>query len=108
MESEIAFMLGEDLPVREAPLHGSGCARRHRRLPIRRSNLCSRALPRPRLRRRALANLADLIRHGAFVWGPAIENWEAIDFPMLSITQTIEGGPAREGVGQPRRRHDAG
>ena len=99
MESEIAFMLGEDLPAREAP---------YTEEDVRQAIVgCHPAIEVVQSRFRdpdaagALANLADLIRHGAFVWGPAIENWEAIDFPSLAIRQTIEGGPARESVGNP-------
>ena len=99
MESEIAFMLAEDLPVREIPYAEaevraaiSGC---HPAIELVQSRYRDPDAAGP------LANLADLIRHGAFVWGPAIANWEAIDFPSLAITQTIEGGPTREGVGNP-------
>jgi 2-keto-4-pentenoate hydratase len=99
MESEIAFLLGADLPVRDTPYSanevGAAIASCHPAIEVVQSRFADPDAAG------ALANLADLIRHGAFIYGSAIEGWQGIDFPSLAIVQTIEGGPTRQGVGNP-------
>jgi 2-keto-4-pentenoate hydratase len=99
VESEIAFRMAADLPAREAPYDAAelraAIASCHPAIELVQSRFTDPDAAG------ALANLADLIRHGAFVWGEAIERWEAIDFPALSVTQTVTGGAVRVGVGNP-------
>jgi 2-keto-4-pentenoate hydratase len=49
----------------------------------------------------ALALLADSIQNGAFIWGEPIAHWQKVDFAAMAIRQTIEGGPTKQGVGNP-------
>jgi len=98
-EPEIAFLLRADLPARAAPYTAAeveaAIASCHPAIEVVQSRFANPDAAG------ALANLADLIRHGAFVYGDAIEDWQSIDFPSLAIVQTIEGGPTRNGVGNP-------
>jgi len=99
IESEIAFLLGADLPARAIPYTAAdvlaAIASCHPAIEVVQSRFADPDTAGP------LANLADLIRHGAFIYGDAVEGWQGIDFPTLAITQTIEGGPVRQGVGNP-------
>ena len=103
VESEIAFMIGEDLPSRELPYEAAdvmaaiiGC---HPAIEVLQSRFAD---PNGA---GALPVLADLIQHGAFVWGDPIEDWQDIDFAAVTVRQTIEGAgeaPAeKSAVGNP-------
>jgi len=89
IESEIAFVLGQDLPPRAHPYSpaeiDAALASCHAGLEV----LQSRFLDPDSVD--ALSNLADLIRHGAYVLGPAIEEWRTLDFPALAVCQVIAG-----------------
>jgi 2-keto-4-pentenoate hydratase len=89
IESEIAFVLGHDLPARDQPYSTTeitaALASCHAGLEV----LQSRFLDPDNVD--ALSNLADLIRHGAYVLGPAIEDWRQLDFPTLEVNQVIAG-----------------
>jgi 2-keto-4-pentenoate hydratase len=99
IESEIAFLLSADLPARDAPYTAAeveaAIASCHPAIEVVQSRFADPDAAG------ALANLADLIRHGAFIYGDAVEGWQSLDFPSLAVTQTIEGGPTREGLGNP-------
>jgi 2-keto-4-pentenoate hydratase len=99
VESEIAFRIGADLPVREHPYDAAevqaAIASCHPAIELVQSRFADPDAAG------ALANLADLIRHGAFIWGETIDRWAAIDFPGLSVTQTMTEGKPRGGVGNP-------
>jgi 2-keto-4-pentenoate hydratase len=99
VESEIAFRIGKDLPAREHPYDAADLraviASCHPAIELVQSRFADPDAAG------ALANLADLIRHGALIWGETIERWEAIDFSGLSVTQTMTGSDPREGVGNP-------
>jgi 2-keto-4-pentenoate hydratase len=99
IESEIAFLLGADLPAREAPYTAAdveaAIASCHPAIELVQSRFADPDAAG------ALANLADLIRHGAFIYGEAIEGWQSLDFRSLAVVQTIEGGSTREGLGNP-------
>jgi 2-keto-4-pentenoate hydratase len=99
VESEIAFMIGEDLPPRETPYTAEdvldvviGC---HPAIEILQSRFASPA------QAGGLNILADLIQHGAFVWGQAIEDWQEIDFAAVPVEQTISGGETKTATGNP-------
>ncbi len=89
IESEIAFVIGHDLPPRGAPYHAAelraALASCHAGLEV----LQSRFAEPDQVD--GLSNLADLIRHGAYVLGDPIPGWEAIDFPRLRVRQVIAG-----------------
>jgi 2-keto-4-pentenoate hydratase len=99
VESEIAFLLGADLPVRPTP-----CTEAEVLAAVASCHAAIEVL-QPRFESPeevdGLSHLADLIRHGAFIYGPPIADWQHIDFPALPITQTIEGGPTIASVGNP-------
>jgi 2-keto-4-pentenoate hydratase len=98
-ESEIAFLLAHDLPPRGRPYGAeevtAAIASCHPAIELVQSRFADPDSAGP------LANLADLIRHGAFVCGEPIEDWRTRDFATLSVEQTIEGGPVRTGTGNP-------
>jgi 2-keto-4-pentenoate hydratase len=99
IESEIAFLFRTDLPSRETPYDAAevsaAIASCHPAIELVQSRFADPEAAG------ALANLADLIRHGAFIYGEAIEGWQALDFASLAVTQTIEFGPTRHGIANP-------
>ncbi len=98
IESEIAFVLGTDLPARAMPYSAADVAAAlascHAGLEVLQSRFADPDHTDP------LSNLADLIRHGAYVLGPAIGPWQHIDFATLQVRQTI-AGEAVTRVGNP-------
>jgi 2-keto-4-pentenoate hydratase len=98
IESEIAFVLRHDLPARDAPYHRdevaaaiAGC---HPGIEVVQSRFADPEAAG------ALSVLADLIRHGAYVLGPAIPDWQMIDFSHVEVCQTVAGAELR-GTGNP-------
>ena len=89
IESEIAFVLGADLPPRGTPYNaaeiGAALASCHAGLEVLQSRFADPDATN------ALSNLADLIRHGAYVLGPPVGPWQAIDFATLQVRQVIAG-----------------
>jgi 2-keto-4-pentenoate hydratase len=89
IESEIAFVIGQDLPPRTAPYTeaeiDAAIASCHAGLEVLQSRF---AQPDDI---DGLSNLADLIRHGAYVLGAPIEGWRGIAFPALAVRQVIAG-----------------
>jgi 2-keto-4-pentenoate hydratase len=98
IESEIAFVIGQDLPPRATPYTGAeidaALASCHAGLEVLQSRF---AQPDDI---DGLSNLADLIRHGAYVLGAPIEGWRGIAFPALAVTQIIDGAEITR-VGNP-------
>jgi 2-keto-4-pentenoate hydratase len=98
IESEIAFVLGRDLPARATPYSPAevqaALATCHAGLEV----LQSRFIDPDSVD--GLSNLADLIRHGAYVLGPSIACWREIDFATLEVRQVI-AGEAITRVGNP-------
>ncbi len=99
VESEIAFRLATDLPPRDHPYTRAdmvaAIATCHPAIEILQPRFADPESVD------ALSHQADLIRHGAFVYGEAVAGWGAIDFQNLKVVQTIEGGPTREAAGNP-------
>ena len=99
VESEICFRLGADLPPRRTPYTGAdilGAIKTcHPGIEVLQSRYADPDAAG------ALANLADLIQHGAFAWGAPIQGWRTIDFSAVTVTQTIAGGPSRRATGNP-------
>jgi 2-keto-4-pentenoate hydratase len=93
IESEIAFVLGRDLPPRAhiytpAEVHAV-LATCHGGLEVLQSRFADPEEVD------GLSHLADLIRHGAYVLGPSIPGWREIDFNTLEVQQTIAGETIR-------------
>jgi 2-keto-4-pentenoate hydratase len=89
IESEIAFVIGRDLPPRASPYTeadiDASLASCHAGLEV----LQSRFAQPDEVD--GLSNLADLIRHGAYVLGAPIEGWRGIAFAALAVRQVIAG-----------------
>ncbi len=87
IESEIAVVLRHDLPSRPTPYTRAdiiaAIASCHPGIEV----VQSRFADPPAID--ALSHLADLVRHGAYVLGPAIPDWQRIDFSHVEICQTI-------------------
>ncbi len=93
IESEIAFVLGRDLKPRAAPYARAeivgAIASCHPGIEVLQSRFADVAAADP------LSLLADLIRHGAYVLGAPITDWQAIDFSQMEVAQTIDGATLR-------------
>ncbi|MDE1155162.1 MAG: fumarylacetoacetate hydrolase family protein [Acidobacteriaceae bacterium] len=89
LEAEIAFVVGQDLPARETPYTReeviAAMASCHPVIEVLES-----AFVDPTKASR-LASFADLQMHGGFVYGSAIENWQAIDWNTEKVTLTVDG-----------------
>lgn len=89
IESEIAFLLGEDLPVRDTPYTRDevlgAIASCHPAIEELESGFAD---PREVSR---FQSLCDLQMHGGFVYGPAVADWRSIDFSAEKVSLTIDG-----------------
>jgi 2-keto-4-pentenoate hydratase len=72
LEAEIAFLLGEDLPVRATPYPAAAAK---------------------------LSGSADMQIHGGFIYGPAYPEWKSIDFATERVTLAIDGSVRVERTG---------
>lgn len=99
VESEIAFKLGADLPPRAEPYS--------REDVIAAITSCHPVIEVVQWRITGFATasapekLADNGGHGALIVGDAIPGWQDIDFPSLTVTQTMGADPAKLGRGNP-------
>ena len=89
LEAEIAFLVGEDLLPRATPYTReealAAMASCHPAIEILES-----AFVDPMVVAK-FAGFADMQIHGGFIYGPAIENWHAIDFSKESVTLSVDG-----------------
>jgi len=87
IESEIAVVLGQDLPPRDTPYSRAdivaAIASCHTGLEVLQSRFADVTAVD------ALSHLADLIRHGAYVLGPPIPAWQTFDLTHAEVCQTI-------------------
>ncbi len=99
VESEICFRLRAGLPPRRTPYTGAEVLGAidtcHPGVEVLQSRYADPEAAG------ALANLADLIQHGAYAVGAPVEGWRTTDFAALTVTQTIAGLPARQATGNP-------
>ena len=102
VESEICLVLGRDLAPRgeaysEAEVMGAveSC---HPALEVLQSRFLDEGVLSP------AARLADLLGHGGFVRGAAIEGWRGVGFEGLGVVQEVEGQAPVEGRGNPAGR----
>jgi 2-keto-4-pentenoate hydratase len=89
LEAEIAFLIGMDLPPRAAPytreeLIGAieSC---HPTIEELEAGL---TVPAQAAR---FSMIADLQMHGGFIYGPAVPNWQQIDFAQESVSLAVDG-----------------
>jgi len=89
LEAEVAFLLGKPLPPRATPYTReeviASIASCHPAIEELES-----AFPVP-AQAPKLATLADLGVHGGFIYGPAVEHWQQIDFAKESVTLSTNG-----------------
>jgi 2-keto-4-pentenoate hydratase len=89
LEAEIAFLLGDNLPVRDEPYTRdeviAAIASCHPAIEELESGLRDPVAANP------LSKDADLQMCGALIYGPAIPNWKDIDFTKEHVTLAIDG-----------------
>jgi 2-keto-4-pentenoate hydratase len=94
LEAEIAFLVGTDLPprlsetgvqpyTREETL--AAMASCHPAIEVLESAFTDPSQATP------LAKNADLQIHGGFVYGPAVANWQSIDFTKEKVMLAVDG-----------------
>ncbi len=87
VEAEVAFSIGHDLPPRATPYS-------------RQEVIAALATAHPVIEILEFAfldpdvvdfdsNLADSMLHGGFVYGPGRADWHDLDFPNITVTQSI-------------------
>lgn len=89
LEAEIAFLVGNDLPPREQPYARdevlAAMASCHPAIEVLESAFTDPSQATP------LARNADLQVHGGFVYGPAVANWQSIDFTKEHVVLVVDG-----------------
>lgn len=97
VEAEIAFQMGADLPPRATPYTRDeviaaigGC---HPAIEILESSFID-----PTIVSR-MNMLADLQMHGGFVGGPAVPQWQDIDWATEHVTLTVDGAVRVDNTG---------
>jgi len=89
LESEIAFLIGEDLPPRAAPYSRdevvAAIASCHPVIEVIESGL------RDPLEAARMSMLGDLQMHGGFVYGSAVADWKKIDFTSEHVGIAVDG-----------------
>lgn len=89
LEAEIAFLVGRDLPPRPQPYTReevlAAMASCHPAIEVLES-----AFDDPSQVAR-LSMIADLQMHGGFVYGPAVANWQSIDFTREKVMLAVDG-----------------
>ena len=97
LESEVAFTLGADLPVRAAPYSEDEVADAIRSMHA--SVEVVNGHVRDWLNKPIAWVMADNGTDGPLVLGAAIERWRDIDRPGIPVTLTVNGEVVREGRG---------
>lgn len=89
LEAEIAFFVGDDLPPRSTPYTReevvAGMASCHPAI-----EMLEVAFTDPTKVERN-SSLADLQMHGGFVYGPAYEDWQNVDFNAERVVLSVDG-----------------
>jgi 2-keto-4-pentenoate hydratase len=89
LEAEIAFLVGPDLPPRTNPYTReetlAAMASCHPAIEVLESAFIDPSQAAP------LAKNADLQVHGGFVYGPAVANWQSIDFTKERVMLAVDG-----------------
>ncbi len=99
IESEVAFRIGHGLPPRDHPYSReeviAAMATAHPAIEVLESAFIDPdVVPR-------LSNMADSMMHGGFIHGDGLENWHHLDFPEITVTQSIEGLEPMQRTGNP-------
>lgn len=89
LEAEIAFLIGEDLPPRSTPYTRdevlSAMASCHPAIEVLETGFTDNSAVSK------LTGAADLQFNGAFVHGPAIADWQSIDWHKEHVTLVVDG-----------------
>ena len=89
LEAEISFLIGHDLPPRQAPYTReeivAAIASCHPAIEELEAGVTDP------LKVGRFTMIGDLQMHGGFVHGPAIANWERIDFARESVSLALDG-----------------
>jgi 2-keto-4-pentenoate hydratase len=94
LEAEIAFLVGSDLPPRSLETGAQPYTRDealgamascHPAIEVLESAFTDPSQAAP------LAKNADLQVHGGFVYGPALPNWQSIDFTKEKVMLAVDG-----------------
>jgi 2-keto-4-pentenoate hydratase len=89
LEAEIAFLVGVDLPPRDTPYtRAEAMAAMASCHPV--IEILETAFVNPMVTTKN-SMLADLQIHGGFIYGPAVANWEAIDFNTEKVMLSVDG-----------------
>lgn len=96
VEAEIAFLLGEDLPVREQPYSrkevGDAIASAHPAIELLESAFVNSD------KADRLSVIGDLQVNGGFVYGPAFPDWKHADLTKESVTVLLDSVVRFEGT----------
>lgn len=99
IEAEVAFRIGHDLPPREHPYSREDViAAMHTAHPA--VELLESAFLDPDTTQR-LSVLADSMMHGGFVHGAGVAEWHGLDFPNMTVTQSITDRETLTRTGNP-------
>jgi len=98
LEAEIAFLLGEDLPVRATPYSYdevyAAVASCHPVVEVLESGLTNPVDPSVRM-----SKDADLQMHGGLIFGAAYADWKSVDFSKEHVTLAVDGVVRVEAIG---------
>jgi len=99
IEAEVAFHIGHGLPPRDHAYSRAevmaAMVSAHPAIEVLES-----AFADPDLVAR-LPNVADSMLHGGFIHGPGVTDWHGLDFPNITVTQSIAGLPDLQRTGNP-------
>jgi 2-keto-4-pentenoate hydratase len=97
LEAEIAFLMGKDLPPRHTPYSMdevvAAIASCHPAIEVLESGLIHP------VKAAELTMIADLQRHGGFVYGAAVADWKKIDFKTEHVVIAVDGAVRVERTG---------
>jgi len=89
LEAEIAFLVGQDLPPRATPYTReetlAAIASCHPIIEVLESGLTDP------MQAAKLSLVADMQIHGGFVYGPAFDGWQSIDFSTETVLLSVDG-----------------
>lgn len=99
IEAEVAFHIGHSLPPRDHAYSReeviAAMVSAHPAIEVLES-----AFADPDVVAR-LPNVADSMLHGGFIHGPGLADWHGLDFPAITVTQSITGLPDLQRTGNP-------
>jgi 2-keto-4-pentenoate hydratase len=89
LEAEISFLMGKDLPPRETPYSREEIVAAIESCHPAIEELEAGVTDPAKVARFTM--IADLQMHGGFVHGPAVANWQQIDFAKESVSLAVDG-----------------